>query len=265
VASSPAPALRAAARRLCREVEGLRFGPPVTHVYNPLVYARRGYAAYVDRTATARRRVVFVGMNPGPFGMAQTGVPFGDPARVQDFLGIEARIGRPAREHPKRPVLGFACPRSEVSGERVWGAVAACWSTPERFFAEHWIANYCPLLFLEESGRNRTPDKLPARERAPLFEACDRHLRRVVELLEPVWVVGIGGFAETRARDALADLAAGGPAIGRVLHPSPASPKANRGWAQAAARELRDQGVCDARRAQSWDRPRGRRPGRPRR
>lgn len=244
--ASPASGLRAAARRLCREVEGLRFGPPVTHVYNPLVYARRGYAAYVDRTATARRRVIFVGMNPGPFGMAQTGVPFGDPARVRGFLGIEARIERPKREHPKRPVLGFDCPRGEVSGERVWGAIAEGWGRPERFFAEHWIANYCPLLFLEQSGRNRTPDKLPARERGPLFGACDRHLRRVVELLEPEWVVGIGGFAEARAREALAEPAADGLAIGRILHPSPASPRANRGWARAAGRELREQGLCDA-------------------
>jgi len=240
---SRAPELRAAARRLCRDVAPLRFGPPVSHVYNPLLYAARGYGAYLDAYARARKRVVFLGMNPGPFGMAQTGVPFGDVAMVRGWLGIEAPVGKPALEHPRRPVLGFACARGEVSGARLWGALARHYGTPERFFRQHFIANYCPLAFLEGSGRNRTPDKLPAREREPLFAACDRHLRRVVEILEPEWLVGIGAFAEERARKALA----GRPVrIGRIPHPSPASPAANRDWAGAARRELAALGLCAA-------------------
>ena len=139
--------------------------PRCRRVYDPLDYARRAHAAYLDAYAGSRKRVVFLGMNPGPFGMAQTGVPFGDVAQVRDFLGIEAPVGRPASEHPKRPVQGFACARSEVSGTRLWGAIAAQFGTPARFFADHFVANYCPLLFLEASGRNRTPDKLPAAER----------------------------------------------------------------------------------------------------
>ena len=233
--------VRAATRQLCREVAGLRFGPPVTHVYNPLVYAARAHDAYVRAYGDGPKRVVFLGMNPGPFGMAQTGVPFGDVKRVRDFLGIEAKIGKPEREHPKRPVLGFACPRGEMSGARVWDAIADHFGTPKRFFADHYIANYCPLIFIERSGRNRTPDKLPAGERAPLFAACDRHLRRVANLFEPEWLVGIGAFAEGRAR---AVLSTPGLRIGRVLHPSPASPKANRDWAGEAKRELVALGVC---------------------
>jgi single-strand selective monofunctional uracil DNA glycosylase len=241
VSASPAPQLLAAARRLCREVAPLRFGAPVTHVYNPLEYAARGYSAYVRAFASTPKRVVFVGMNPGPFGMAQVGVPFGDVALVRGFLGIQAPIGRPAREHPKRPVHGFACPRGEVSGQRVWGTIARRFGTPERFFARHFIANYCPLAFMEASGRNRTPDQLPARERAPLFAACDRHLARVVTLLQPEWVIGIGGFAEARAREALAGT---GVKLGCVLHPSPASPAANRDWEAAVVRQLAALGLC---------------------
>jgi single-strand selective monofunctional uracil DNA glycosylase len=243
MARSRAAALRAAARRLSRDLASLRFAAPVTHVYDPLDYARRPHAAYIDAFGDARKRVVFLGMNPGPFGMAQTGVPFGDVGRVRDFLGIEARVGRPAEEHPKRPVQGFACPRSEVSGTRLWGAIAAHFRTPDRFFAHRYIANYCPLLFLEESGRNRTPDKLPAAEREPLFAACDRHLRRLVEVLEPDWVVGVGGFAEGRAREVLGDAVR----IGRVLHPSPANPRAQKDWAGSARRELEALGVCEKR------------------
>ena len=65
-------------RRLSERVSLLRFAPPVTHVYNPLDYARRSHEAYLKKYGSSLRRVVLVGMNPGPFGMAQTGVPFGD-------------------------------------------------------------------------------------------------------------------------------------------------------------------------------------------
>ncbi len=242
-----AAGLGAAARRVSRDLAALSFGPPVAHVYDPLLYARRAHTAYLRSYGDSRKRVVFLGMNPGPFGMVQTGVPFGDVACVRDWLLIEAKIERPARQHPKRPILGFDCPRSEVSGTRLWGAIAAHFGTPRRFFADHFIANYCPLAFLESGGRNRTPDKLPAAERGPLYAACDRHLQRVVRLLEPEWVVGIGAFAESRAREVLADTVK----IGRVLHPSPANPRAQKDWGGKARRELLAQGVCEKKKGRS--------------
>jgi single-strand selective monofunctional uracil DNA glycosylase len=230
-----------AERRLSRDLAGLRFGAPVTHVYDPLTYARKPHARYVRRFARTPVRVVYLGMNPGPYGMAQTGVPFGEVAHVRDWLGIEEPVERPAREHPKRPVDGFACTRSEVSGARLWGALAEAYGTPERFFRHAWIANYCPLVFMEASGRNRTPDKLAVEEREALFALCDDHLRRVVTLFEPTWVIGIGKFAEGRAEAALEGVDV---EIATVLHPSPASPLANRGWAPQATAQLRALGIC---------------------
>jgi single-strand selective monofunctional uracil DNA glycosylase len=230
-----------AARRLRRELAPLRFGAPVTHVYDPVEYASRPYFQYLRRFGNGPKRVVFLGMNPGPYGMVQTGVPFGEVGRVRDWLGIRAAVGRPHPEHPRRPVLGFDCTRSEVSGARLWGAIADHFGTPEAFFRGHFIANYCPLVFMEESGRNRTPDKLAAAEREPLFEACDRHLRRVVDVLEPDWLIGIGGFATDRARQVTGSK---GPRIGQILHPSPANPRANRGWAGEVRRQLVELGLC---------------------
>jgi single-strand selective monofunctional uracil DNA glycosylase len=230
-----------ASRRLAREVDALSFAPPVTHVYNPLRYAATGYREYLRRYGTTHKRVVFLGMNPGPFGMAQTGVPFGEVAHVRDWLGISTEIGKPDVEHPKRPVLGFACTRSEVSGARLWGAFAEHHASPDRFFGERFVANYCPLLFLEASGRNRTPEALPAAERAPLFAACDRHLRVLCEVLEPAWVIGVGEFAEKRAHHALDGT---GVQIGRILHPSPQNPAANRGWAGQAQAQLERYGLA---------------------
>jgi single-strand selective monofunctional uracil DNA glycosylase len=228
------------ARQLIKDLQGLRFGPPVSHVYNPLIYAGEAYDRYLGLYGQAPKEVLLLGMNPGPWGMAQTGVPFGEVRLVRDWLKIAAPIGSPAATHPKRPVTGFACPRSEVSGARLWGWARETFQTPERFFARFFVANYCPLLFIEAGGRNRTPDRLPPTERGPLLAACDRALRRSVELLTPRHVVGVGKFAETRALQALAGLPV---VVGRLTHPSPANPAANRGWGALAARELADLGI----------------------
>jgi len=233
--------LIAAARELSRAVGGLRFGAPVAHVYNPLEYAWAAHEMYLRKYGRGRKRVVFLGMNPGPFGMVQTGVPFGEVAAVRDWLEVCACIGKPEREHPKRPISGFDCPRSEVSGRRLWGLFARRFSGAEAFFASHFVANYCPLGFFEASGRNVTPDKLPARERTRLFAACNTHLRRVVEILQPEWLVGIGAFAAARAEEVATGLAV---KTGVILHPSPASPAANRGdWALTATKQLEKLGV----------------------
>lgn len=229
------------ARDLSAEVDHLKFAPPVTHVYNPLTYAWPAHLQYLELYGRGPKEILFLGMNPGPWGMAQTGVPFGEVTAVRDWLGISAEIGRPAVEHPKRPIAGLGCTRSEVSGARLWGWAREVFDTPGRFFERFFIANYCPLAFMEATGRNRTPDKLPAAEREPLLAACDRALRRTVEHLRPRLVVGVGAFAEGRAATALEG---SGIAIGRILHPSPASPAANRGWAEVATRQLRELGVA---------------------
>jgi len=227
---------------LSARVEELVF-PSVPFVYNPLVYARVPHEAYLERWGEKTpREVLLVGMNPGPFGMAQTGVPFGDVAMVRDFLGIAGPVGRPAREHPRRPITGFACTRSEVSGTRFWGWARDRFSTADRFFDRVFVANWCPLVFMGDSGSNRTPDKLPADERIALFRACDDALAKTVETLRPKLVVGIGRFAERRAREAVGSAVK----VGSILHPSPASPAANRDWAAVADAQLRDLGFVSS-------------------
>ena len=97
------------------------FRAPVAYTYNPLEYAWAGHEAYVRRFGNGPKKVLYLGMNPGPFGMAQTGVPFGEVSAVRLWMGISACIGQPPAMHPKRPVQGFICPRSELSGRRLWG------------------------------------------------------------------------------------------------------------------------------------------------
>lgn len=222
------------------QLAALRFEAPVAYVYNPLAYARKPYEAYLKRYGRGTQRIVLLGMNPGPWGMAQTGVPFGEVDAVRHWLGIEAPVQLPKQTHPQRPVLGFASPRREVSGKRLWGWAKHRFETPEHFFSRFWVANYCPLLFLEASGRNRTPNQLRSAERNPLLTLCDQALKDFALEKQPRWVIGVGKFAETRARAALSDLEV---SVGSILHPSPASPAANRGWQEAMESQLADLGI----------------------
>ena len=233
--TSAKDSLVSVSRALSGQVGRLHFVAPVAYVYNPLDYARGLHEAYLVGYGQGPKEVLLLGMNPGPFGMAQTGIPFGDATMVRDFLGLDGQVGKPSRQHPKREVRGMACPRGEVSGTRLWGWAREDFGTAERFFARFFVSNYCPLAFMDASAHNLTPDKLPAREQTALFAACDEALRQTVAILRPRHVVGVGAFATLRARFALSDVDV---AIGSMLHPSPASPLANRGWTARIRRQL---------------------------
>lgn len=66
---------------------------------------------------------------------------------------LRAKAG-PVREHPRRPSAGFVRRRSEISGKRLGRLFAWRFAKPEHYFREHFVVNYCPLLFLEITGRN---------------------------------------------------------------------------------------------------------------
>ncbi len=225
---------------MVKALRALRFGPPVSHVYNPLEYACEPLRQYHAKFASTPKEVVLLGMNPGPWGMAQTGIPFGELHAVRDWMQINAAVGTPAAMHPKRPVMGFSCTKSEVSGKRLWGWVQKTFQTPQRFFKRFFVANYCPLLFIEKSGRNRTPDQIRAADRKTLEKICDLALRRTIEYFKPHYVVGIGKFAEKRARTAIRNPKV---KIGVITHPSPANPQANRGWEPLILKQLADLGI----------------------
>ncbi len=234
-----AEAILKESKALSAKCDNLRFGGKVHTTYNAFDYAFPGWEAYIRKFGNSPKRAIFLGMNPGPWGMAQTGVPFGEIPAVRDWMGLTAKIGKPSSEHPKRPIEGFACKRSEVSGRRLWGLFAELFPSAEEFFSDFLVFNYCPLVFMQESGANLTPDKLPADNRQHLEKACDAHLRAVINILHPEMAVGVGGFA-TKCLQRL-DIA--GLRIGTILHPSPASPIANREWPQRPTAQLRDLGL----------------------
>ena len=231
---------------LSDEVDRLTFSRDDLTVYNPLTYAWEAHAAYLRRFGRGKKKVIFLGMNPGPWGMAQTGVPFGEINAVRDWMGIEEKVGKPRGEHPKRPILGFYTTRSEVSGQRLWGLMSQKYPDPDDFFADHFVLNYCPLVFMEPSGKNLTPDKLLKSDREPLEAVCDRYVREVIRMMKPEILVGVGKYAEKQFASILEGMEfpdSAKPRVTWVLHPSPASPIANRGWAEAAEKQLQERGV----------------------
>lgn len=226
-------------RELAKATAKLEFGAPVAHVYRPLDYAWPLAEQYLERFGEGPKEVLFLGMNPGPFGMGQTGVPFGDVPTVRDFLKLAGKVKPPKDEHPKRPVLGLDCTRVEVSGQRLWGAIAKRHPDPATFFERAFVLNYCPLLFLGERGENVTPDKLKAAERAAVEEICDGALARAIEVLAPRHLVGVGLYAKKRF-----EIVTGGSRpVASVPHPSPASPAANKGWEGLARSALEEANV----------------------
>lgn len=231
------------AQDLNGDLSTLSFELPTAHVYNPAEYAWDNYRKFIEKYGyNSQKKYVLIGMNPGPWGMAQTGIPFGDPVCARDFFGITGPVNIPAHQHAKRPIYGFDSPRREVSGQRVWQFAAAHFGQAEAFFEDFFIINYCPLIFLETSGRNRTPDKLSSGERKALYAACDRALIRNLQALKPEHAIGIGRFARNcldRIQDQVGDVK-----IGHILHPSPASPAANRGWKAAATKQLQALGIA---------------------
>ncbi|MGA2381175.1 MAG: uracil-DNA glycosylase family protein [Spirochaetia bacterium] len=234
-----------ASRVLARNAGRLGFAPPVHYVYNPLVYAREPHELYLSKYADAPKRVVFVGMNPGPWGMAQTGVPFGEVSMVREWLGIFGAVGSPAGTHPRIPVRGFECTRSEVSGRRLWGLFREAFGSAERFVRDMFVSNYCPLMFLDDAGRNLTPDRIGRQDQAVLFPLCDRFLSVVIDVLRPEWIVGIGVFADRRVRAVLEGSPHPGARVTSITHPSPANPRSQKNWAAQVRAALEKEGVWE--------------------
>ncbi|KAJ2944781.1 hypothetical protein O0L34_g1671 [Tuta absoluta] len=203
-------------------------------VYNPTIYARRTFEMYIKKYCNTKKSVMYFGMNPGPWGMSQTGVPFGEIGSVRDWLGIEGPVDKPPHEIPARPVKGFDCTRTEVSGKRFWGLFKDICRTPEKFFETSFIYNYMPVQWMKSNGCNLTPGDFKTSEMEELFNICDPVFIKVLELYEVRTVVAIGKFCETRAQKATQKYLSGSSIEVLYLpHPSPRAVN-NNNWNQKA-------------------------------
>jgi len=229
-------------RDFANQVDSLRFSCDC-YIYNPLDYAWPMMETYLRRYLSQPVKTVFLGMNPGPFGMAQTGIPFGEITVVKGYLQIEEPIGKPLVEHPKRPIFGLETQRKEISGQRLWGLIQEYFPDAQDLVGSIGVINYCPLVFVDRgsTGKNITPDRLGLGERMALETICDSYLHDMLEMLNPVFALGVGKYAESKlltVAKAFEDIT-----VGSILHLSPINPRANRGWAGIVRAQLDELGV----------------------
>ncbi len=220
-----------AARQLSKRCHDMPFEAPVAWTYNPLAYAWDGHRQYAEAFGGTPlpRPVLLLGMNPGPWGMGQTGVPFGDVDKVRAMGITEIDVAQPDDPRDARVVEGLACQRNEVSGSRLYGGLEQVYGTLQQAYQHLFIANYCPLLFFDEDGGNLTPPRLRKSDRQRIFEACDEHLDALIDHFQPTTIVGIGRFAQRRATAAVAKREdEHAIEVTYLLHPSPANPHANK-------------------------------------
>lgn len=271
-------ALRDRTRQLSDELDAIG-PPPGIAAYNPLAYARAAHERYLELFG-GPRRLLIVGMNPGPWGMVQTGVPFGNVETARTILGFGGSfdvdiVGQPAQALDIRPVQGFRCQRDEVSGRRFWSGLAPLWVKPGddkiqprppgqffgdagmtaeqvaalqfdrqlvRMLGEVFVMNLCPLAFFDiaASAANVTPDKLPQPWRDRLVGDGSPCARYLVE------IVALLRPAAVVVMGAWVERTVARWTDTRIVplpHPSPANPAANKGWAPLAQAALRDAGV----------------------
>ena len=228
-------------KRLARDCDALEFTFD-GYVYNPLDYAWKCHEQFLRRYVRQSARALFLGMNPGPFGMMQTGVPFGEITAVVEYLKIYDFVGSPKKEHPGRPVLGLSTTRSEVSGRRLWGLIKEQYPNPEDFPKDIAMFNYCPLGFLmnTKTAKNETPDHLAKEERVKLEEVCNSYLSDVIELVNPQMLVGVGKYAQDKLMQVNTDP---NRLVFSIIHPSPGNPQANNGWADKTRALLKEKNL----------------------
>ncbi|XP_071563318.1 single-strand selective monofunctional uracil DNA glycosylase isoform X2 [Temnothorax nylanderi] len=225
-------------QELCTKLRQVSFPSSIEYIYNPLEYAFETHAMYVRKYCTGTKKILFVGMNPGPWGMSQTGVPFGEINMVKDWLKISGPVGKPSKEHPDRKVIGFQCTRSEISGLRLWGLFRDLCESPENFFRYAYMHNYCPFAFMDGRARNITPAEIKGEGQRILHELCDKSLIDIIQLLKAEIVVGIGNYAEKRAQIAVQT---GGLSVQVMVlrHPSPRA-VGNQNWNEMAMQRLNE-------------------------
>ena len=196
-------------------------------IYNPLRYAWDVHEEYLRRSGGHGAKAILMGMNPGPHGMGQMGIPFAATTVVRELIGIQGiEVNQPVNPHPNRPVNGLSHPKEEVSGTRLWNALSERYGSAGCIFEKVFVLNHCPLMiFSGPRATNITPDNIAGPSVKRLIERCDEHLREVVRILGIESVVGVGKYAERRARESLASM---GVSVTSCWHPSPASPLANR-------------------------------------
>ncbi|XP_053682606.1 single-strand selective monofunctional uracil DNA glycosylase isoform X2 [Sabethes cyaneus] len=229
--------------QLCEALKQVTLGD-VAVTYNPIEYAAELHIAYLQKFLDGPKPVLFLGMNPGPWGMCQTGVPFGYIPAVRDWMQLRGQVSKPNPELESRPVDGLNCTRAEQSGKRWWDLFQSLCGEPEVFFRNCFVFNICPLAFFHTTGRNITPADLKGTSKTRLQEICTTYLKEALELLQPAIIVSVGRYTEDRVKALVKQklLDPNSVQLKCIPHPSPRSVN-NTNWTEKASLWLTGNGI----------------------
>jgi single-strand selective monofunctional uracil DNA glycosylase len=226
-------------------------------IWNPGLYAASWHALFRKEYPASAGCILVFGLNPGPYGMAQTGIPFTDLKRLREHLprlakGLERRgcslAGVGLAPRSLRPYLSRTF---ESSAVRVYRFLSRGWGSAEDGWRSVVVANPCSLLFMDAAGENRTPaDLVGAVSRRTgslvaarrLRERCNalRRLaaREAVRVLSPRGVVLLGKDAQRAMQTGIAPLLGPDSILGWE-HPARAVPDR---WAMGLLEEIKRRG-----------------------
>ena len=172
-------------------------------VWNPQLYGLPLYRRFAtEHLPTSRGAIVALGLNPGKYGMSQTGIPFTDVTRAARVgIAIEPPGLAPAS---LRPFLKSY--RVERSSASVYNLLDALWGGPAEGWRRLWAVAPCGLLFLEPDGTNVTPADARLARRDDVRELRLRVIRESVEAARPRGVLLLGQDVARVAADALGDV-----------------------------------------------------------
>lgn len=209
-------------------------------IYNPLEYCLDPFIQYLEKGGE-KRDIVFLGMNPGPFGMMQNGIPFGASNFVNNYLNIEKDFDKQKieKEHPKYKIIGKNIERQEISGTKLWGLIQSFYPDSNTFLENQIVLNYLQLAILDkEKGKNITPDKLNKDVRTKIENICDNQLREILDILESKVLIGVGKYSY----DSLLRVKKNEKVI-KINHPSPLNARYFKTWTEDTKKLLIDENI----------------------
>ena len=199
-------------------------------VYNPLTYARNMHLEYLKKSTGHGATILFLGMNPGPFGMMQTGVPFGAVSYVRDYLNIKNDV-KEFCLHPKHKIIGLETKRDEPSGKKLWALMQSLYPKSNELFSHITVQNYCPLAFLDDSGKNIALNNV--KNRKELESLCDNYIKDYILDNNIKVLVGVGVYAYEKLLSLNLNLT-----VIKILHPSPLNPLSHKGWDEGVMKQI---------------------------
>ncbi|KAF7991960.1 hypothetical protein HCN44_010761 [Aphidius gifuensis] len=193
-------------------LDKLNYNNPIDYIYCPIIYAKTVHFNYLNKYCRDKKNIMILGMNPGPWGMSQTGVPFGEINIVIDWLKINGHIDKPKRQHEQRQVDGFSCKRSEISGRKFWSLFKKLSNNPDTFFRHCFLRNFFKptIIIIIIAGP----------EQKKLQEFCDQALIEVIKILDVKVIIGVGRFSEQRAKKVVKTAKLSTKVLW-MIHPSP--------------------------------------------